>query len=98
MILLAVILGCAANARIVRAQATAASSNFQNAPYNWKNAPDNWDNQPSNFKNAPYNFENAPYNFNQRNGLYAPDGVEFGYQAGRSYFDMDGERIGYETE
>ena len=58
------------------------------SPYRWENSATNPDNSPTNIDNQPHSPDSTV--------IYNEDGEAAGYRVKDNYFNMDGERVGYE--
>ena len=70
-------------------------------PMNYANNPLNYQNSPLNYNNSPMNWENNPMNLNSHRIIRDNSGRAMGYavpkpDGGVNYYDVDGDREGYE--
>ncbi len=71
------------------------------SPYNPRNSPYHPENSPYHPRNSPYHPENSPFKPDNPNLLRDTQGNPRGYvvprsDGGRNYFDMQGNRRGYQ--
>jgi hypothetical protein len=86
---------------LILSTGNASASDYNSSPNNYNNSPNNYDNSPNNYNNSPNNYENSPNKYGNKRIIRDNDGNPSGYavpksDGGINYFDMDGNRIGYQ--
>jgi hypothetical protein len=82
-------------------EARADITNWDKSPLNYENSELNYENSPLNYNNSPLNYQNSPMNYNSDRIIRDNSGDAIGYEVrkpdgGVNYFDMQGNRRGYQ--